>query len=156
MKSVVRLILGVIFTLALVVGSACGSTPSSSSTSSSSPKSSPSAGGNLDTQVPMPTGFPSDVPLYPGARLTSAGSFTSNGTTTWGMEWETLDGVDKVQAFYAVKLAQGDWALSFSGSTNGNYSAIFNRKSSSTVGGILGVDGSSGITKISLALTNAG
>jgi hypothetical protein len=46
--------------------------------------------------------------------------------------------------------------LSFSGSTNGNYSAIFNRKSSSNVGGILGVDPSSGFTKISLALTNAG
>jgi hypothetical protein len=157
MKSVVHLILGVIFTLALVAGSACGSTQPSSSTSNASPKSSPSsAGGSLDTPVSMPSGFPSDVPIYPGARLTSAGSFASNGTTTWGMEWETLDGVDKVQAFYAARLAQGDWTLSFSGSTNGNYSAIFNRKSSSNVGGILGVDGSSGITKISLALTNGG
>ena len=102
----------------------------------------------------MPSGFPADFPIYPGARLTSATTSTSNGATDWGMEWETLDGVDKVQAFYAAKLAQGDWTLSFSGSTNGNYSAIFVRKSSSTAGGILGVDTSSGITKISLVLTN--
>jgi hypothetical protein len=159
MKFALRLVLGAIVTLALVLGSACGaSTSSSSTTSNSSPKVSGSSagGGTLDPQVSMPSGFPSDVPIYPGARLTSAGSFTSNGTTTWGMEWETLDSVDKVQAFYTAKLALGDWTLSFSGSTNGAFSAIFNRKSSSNVGGILGVDGSTGITKISLALTNGG
>jgi hypothetical protein len=161
MKLVMRLILGVTLTLAVLVGSACGASTSSStssSTSNSSPNvSSSSAGaGHLDPQVSMPAGFPSDVPIYTGARLTSSGSFTSNGATTWGMEWETADGVDKVQAFYTAKLNQGDWTLSFSGSTNGAFSAIFNRKTNSKVGGILGVDGSSGITKISLALTNAG
>ncbi len=103
----------------------------------------------------MPSGFPSDFPIYTGARLTSASNFGSNGTTTWGMEWESVDSVDKVQAFYTAKLNQGDWTLSFSGSTNG-FSAIFNRKSNSKVGGILGLDRSTGIIKISLALTNAG
>ena len=157
MKFASRATLTVIFTLALMAGSACGAS-TSSSTSNASPKASSTStgGGTLDVQVSMPAGFPSDVPIYPGARLTSAGSFNSNGTTTWGMEWETLDSVDKVQTFYTGKLAQGDWTLSFSGSSNGNFSAIFNRKSSSNVGGILGVDGSSGITKISLALTNGG
>jgi hypothetical protein len=72
------------------------------------------------------------------------------------MEWQTLDGVDKVQAFYTAKLATGDWSLSFPTSANGVFSATFNRKSNSKVGGILGIDGSSGITKISLALTNGG
>lgn len=104
----------------------------------------------------MPSTFPSDVPIYSGARLTSAINFGSNGTTTWGMEWQTLDGVDKVQAFYTAKLATGDWSLSFPTSGNGAFSATFNRKSNSKVGGILGIDGSSGITKISLALTNGG
>ena len=104
----------------------------------------------------MPSTFPSDVPIYTGARLTSAINFGSNGTTTWGMEWQTVDGVDKVQAFYTAKLAMGDWSLSFPTSANGAFSATFNRKSNSKVGGILGIDGSSGITKISLALTNGG
>src|ERR1700682_2015615 len=112
--------------------------------------------GALDPEVAMPSTFPSDVPTYPGARLTSAINFGSNGTTTWGMEWETLDGVDTVQAFYTARLGQGDWSLSFPTATNGAFSATFNRKSNSKVGGILGIDGSSGITKISLALTNGG
>lgn len=100
----------------------------------------------------MPSGFPPDFPFYPGARLTAAAQFASNGQIAWGLEWETLDGADKVQAFYAARLAQGDWALSFSGIANGAYSAVFTRKSNSKVNGILGADGSSGVTKISLAL----
>lgn len=155
MKIVVRLILGVILTLALVVGSACGGS-TSSSTSNSSPKASGTGGGNLDPQVSLPINFPSDFPVYAGARLVSAGTFTSNGTSTWSMDWETSDSVDKVQAFYTAKLAEGDWAISFSGGSNGAFSAIFNRKSNSSVGGILGVGVTTGITTINLALTNGG
>ena len=103
----------------------------------------------------MPSGFPSDVPIYAGARLTAAATFAANGQTTWGMEWETLDSVDKVQAFYSAKLSQGDWNLGFSGTANGSFSAIFNRKSNSKFAGILGADGSSGVTKISLSLASA-
>lgn len=161
MKSA-RPIVGAIFCLAVVVGSACGaSTSSSTSTPHSSPNASSSAaassspGVSLDPQVAMPSGFPSDVPIYTGARLTSAGNFASNGATTWGMEWETAGGIDKVRAFYTAKLNQGDWTSSFSGSANGAFAVIFNRKSNSKVGGILGVDGSTGFTKISLALTSA-
>lgn len=157
MKFVRRLILGVILTLALVVGPACGAS-TSSSTSNPSPQSStaPVGGVKLDPQVAVPSGFPSDMPIYPGARLTSAGNFTSNGTTSWSMVWQTLDSVDKVQAFYTAKLAQGDWAISFSGSQNGSYSAIFNRKSNSNVGGILAVGVNIGITEVTLELTNGG
>ena len=103
----------------------------------------------------MPAGFPADVPVYTGARLTSAAAFTSNGQATWGMEWETFDSVAMVTAFYTAKLNQGDWTLTFSGGANGAFSAVFARKSNSRVGGILGVDGSSGLTKISLALAGS-
>ncbi|HEV2035821.1 MAG TPA: hypothetical protein VGU71_16785 [Candidatus Dormibacteraeota bacterium] len=158
MKLAIRLILGVMVTLALVVGSACGastSSSSSSSTSNSSPQPSTAPGGvKLDPQVSMPSGFPFDVPIYPGARLVFAGNSISNGTTTWSMTWQTVDSVDKVQAFYTAKLAQGDWTISFSGSSNGSYSAIFNRKSNSNVGGIMGVGTNVGITEMSLVLTN--
>jgi hypothetical protein len=100
----------------------------------------------------MPAGFPADVPIYAGARLTSAAHFTSNGQATWGMEWETFDSVDKVTAFFTAKLNQGDWTLTFSGAANGAFSAVFARRSNPKVGGILGVDGTFGVTKISLAL----
>jgi hypothetical protein len=71
------------------------------------------------------------------------------------MEWETLDGLDKVKGFYSSKLSQGDWNIQFSGSANSSFSAIFNRKSTSNFAGILGADASSGVTKISLSLAGA-
>lgn len=131
---------------------------SAHSTPTASPIVSPLAQptGKLDAEVPMPPGFPSDVPVYPGARLTAGASFTSSGIVTWGMEWETLDSLDKVQNFYASKLSQGDWTINFKGSANGTFSAVFARKSNSRYGGIVGADGTSGVTKISLSLVSPG
>lgn len=103
----------------------------------------------------MPPDFPSDVPVYPGARLTAGAKFASSGQTTWGMEWETLDTIERVHTFYAGKLSQGDWTIQFSGATGTSFSAVFTRKSNSKSAGILGADGSSGVTKISLSLVNA-
>ena len=101
----------------------------------------------------MPNGFPSEVPIYPGARLTAAAAFPDNGQTKWGVEWETLDAVDKVQAFYSSKLSQGDWNSQFTAG-NGSFTATFNRKSNSKFAGVLGADGSSGVTKISMYLAS--
>ena len=162
MKSATRLCMAGFFALALAAGSACGG--GSSSTASSSRSASPSAKATvsptgpsqLDPAVPTPSGFPADIPVYPGARLTAGATFSGNGVTTWGMEWETLDGVDKVQAFYSSKLSQGDWTIQFSGSANGSFSAMFSRKSNSSAAGILGADGSSGVTKISLSFAGPG
>lgn len=103
----------------------------------------------------MPADFPADVPIYPGARLTAGAKFPTNGKVDWGMEWETLDSVDKVHTFYADKLSQGDWTIQFSGATGTSFSAVFTRKSNDRSTGIVGADGSSGVTKISLSLVNA-
>ena len=100
----------------------------------------------------MPPGFPADVPIYTGARLTAAASFTSTGLVAWGMEWQTLDGVDKVEAFYRTRFSQGDWKITFNGSANGAFAAGYSRKSNSKAGGLLGADGTSGITRITLSL----
>ncbi len=100
----------------------------------------------------MPVGFPSDVPIYPGARLTSGAGFTDNGQTQWGMTWETPDSVDKVHDFYSSKLSQGDWNITFNSNANGSFAATFNRKSNSKVTGGLSADSSSGVTKISMFL----
>ena len=103
----------------------------------------------------MPAGFPPDVPIYTGARLTAGAAFAANGQTTWGMEWETLDAVDKVQAYYAGKLNQGDWTVQITGVVSGAFSATFSRKSNSKFGGILGAAGASGMTRISMSLAGA-
>jgi hypothetical protein len=150
------------FRVAVVIAfaaSACtiggASSAQSAQPSASSPFTSASPTPKLDPKVALPAGFPADVPIYTGARLTSAAAFTSNGQSTWGMVWETFDSVDKVTAFYTAKLNQGDWTVTFSGTASGAFSAVFARKSNSKVGGILGADSSSGLTKISLALAGS-
>ena len=102
--------------------------------------------------MPLPADFPADLPIYPGARLTAAAKFSANGETTWGMEWETLDGIDKVHAFYAARLSQGDWTIQFGGAVASAFAATFTRKSDAKVSGVLSADSSSGVTKISLSL----
>lgn len=109
----------------------------------------------MDPEVPMPPGFPSDVPIYTGARLTAAAPFTSNQQTAFGMEWETLDGIDKVQASYKAKFSAGDWTITFMDSPPDTFRATFSRKSNSRISGLLSADGSSGVTKISLSLLTA-
>jgi hypothetical protein len=147
------------FAVIVLGGPACRSLGGSAAAASPSPspstKAAPTVASKLDAAVPTPAGFPTDVPIYPGARLTAGAAFAANGQTTWGMEWETLDTVDKVQAFYQSKLSQGDWTVQFTGSANGQFSATFGRKSNSKFAGILGADGSSGVTKISMSLGGA-
>ena len=136
----------------LLMGCACGSSTTSSSASPASPSVSGVAGsGKLDPAVSMPNGFPSDFPVYPGSRLTVAGQVTANGQTTWGLQWETLDSVDAVQAFYMKRLNEGDWTLTYNGSSNGSFSAIFSRKSNRKDAGILTVELESDVTHIALA-----
>ena len=152
-----RVALALALTVVLGAASACGdgagNKASSARQASPSPKVTPSPS-KLDPEVAMPDGFPADVPIYPGARLTAAAKFTSGTQTTWGMNWETLDSVDKVQAFYSTKLSQGDWSIQFKGSSNASFAATFSRKSNPKSSGIIGADGSSGVTKISLSLVS--
>ncbi|TMD92767.1 MAG: hypothetical protein E6I73_01655 [Chloroflexi bacterium] len=108
--------------------------------------------GKLDGAVTMPNGFPSDFPVYPGSRLTAARQVLANGQTTWGVVWETLDGVDQVQNFYVNKLSDGDWMLTYNGSGSGTFSAIISRKSNQKDAGILTVESESNVTHIALAL----
>jgi hypothetical protein len=109
--------------------------------------------GTLGAVVPMPIGFPSDFPTYPGARLTEAGMFTPDGATSWGLEWQTLDGPSKVQTFFIAKLRAGDWTLlTHAGTATTAFSATFRRKSAPTVAGTLGVTRSAGVTKITVVL----
>ena len=145
--------------LAVLLVAACSIAPGGGAASSargSTPSGTPlaKASGGLGAQVPMPPDFPADVPIYTGARLTAGASFTSSGQTAWGMEWETLDSVAKVQAFYAKQLNQGDWTVHFTDSSGGSFAATYARKSNSHVGGTLAANSTSGVTKILLTLVS--
>jgi len=110
--------------------------------------------GHLDAQVATPSGFPGDVPVYSRARLTVGAKFSSSGQVSWGMEWQTLDSVAKVQAFYADKLNQGDWTITFTNNATNNFSATFARKSNPNVQGSIGAGTASGVTRISMSLVS--
>lgn len=134
----------------LVVSCSMGSAASPSPTVSGSPLPGPS--GKLSAQVPMPVSFPADVPIYPKARLTAAAAFPSSAPTSWGMEWQTLDPVSKVYAYYAAQMNQGNWAIQFTGTTADSFSATFKRKSDPNVTGTLVSDSAGGVSKILMSL----
>jgi hypothetical protein len=157
-----RVFLGALAALMLLTGcsqlSGLGSTagtPSAPATPTGSPLA--RASGQLDAEVPMPEGFPADLPVYPKARLTAGASFTSTGQVAWGMEWETLDDPSKVETYYARQLSQGDWTLTVNKQTNGAvYAATFARKSNSHDKGTLAINSDSGVTTIALSLLSSG
>lgn len=104
----------------------------------------------------MPSDFPTTFPIYLGARLTEASltaNFPLNGKSTWGMVWETLDDASAVWEYYMSRLNHGEWTVVLTGRPHGDYSAIFNSRSGSNAGGMLGVLVVGPVTKISLALT---
>lgn len=142
----------------VVVLGACstGGSGTASTTPSGSPVPTPLAGpsGKLNAQVPMPVGFPADVPIYPNSRLTSGAAFVSTGQASWGMEWQTLDAASRVQSFYAAKLAQGDWAIKFSATSETAFAATFQRKSTTTVTGTLAASSVDGLTRILMSLVS--
>ena len=134
-------------------GTASSATPSARATPNASPVATTPA--TLDPAVTMPAGFPADLPIYPKARLTEAASFAASGApTVWGVEWETLDSVAKVRAFYAAKLGQGDWTITFSGTANGAFAASYARRSNKKVGGLIGAQSAAGVTRITLSLSS--
>jgi hypothetical protein len=103
----------------------------------------------------MPTGFPSDFPIYPGSRLIQQAKFSGGGQTNWGLEWTTADSTTKVQTFFMARLSSGDWVLvTHSGSAATSYSDSFRRNSDPRTSGTLQIAaGGGGITKISVVLS---
>lgn len=59
----------------------------------------------------LPNGFPSDFPIYPGAKLSS--SWTTGGEDGKGISvvWETSDSADQVMNFYKNKLSAASWKI---------------------------------------------
>lgn len=157
-----RVFLGAFAAVLLLTGCShipgMGSKTAATASASASPTGSPlaKASGQLDAEVPMPAGFPADLPVYPKARLTAGASFSSSGQVAWGMEWETTDSPSKVQAFYAKQMSQGDWTLTVNNQTSGAaYAATFARNSNSHETGTLAINSDAGVTTIALSLLSS-
>jgi hypothetical protein len=140
--------------IALVLAAvACGGQSATTPSPSGSPLA--QASGRLGAEVPMPAGFPADVPVYPKARLTAAAGFPVAAPTSWGMEWQSLDGVAAVQAYYKDKLNHGDWTLTVTSTSATEFKATFGRKSDRSVIGTLDVTAAPGVVKILMSLVTA-
>lgn len=58
--------------------------------------------------VKVPDDFPTDMPLYPGSKVTAATSASTLGSMSVGLT--TADAMDKVGAYYAANMPAQGWA----------------------------------------------
>jgi hypothetical protein len=157
-----RVFMGALAALLLVTG--CSQLPGFSSKAAATPSASASptgsplakASGQLDAEVPMPPGFPADVPVYPKARLTAAASFVSTGQVAWGMEWETVDPPASVDAFYKGKLNSADWTLTVKSQTPALFAGTITRKNSNNTTGTLAINADGSLVTIAMSLLTSG
>jgi hypothetical protein len=114
---------------------------------------SPAAHSSLDPAVVLPSDFPKDFPVYPGARPTFFGGDSSFGTTILTINWETTDSIDQAYAWYQTSLDQGDWTISSKTAGADGDSISFARKSkSSCVGDMAISQRSPGVTQINVTV----
>lgn len=141
----------VVVLAAVVLGAGCSHIPGLGK-AQASPSASSSAAAAVDSPIPTPAGFPTDVPVYPKARLTAGASFTSPGQATWGMEWETTDGAGVVRAYYEKQFSTGDWTLQVTNTSDLVLAGTIGRKSNPNEKGTLAVNNDNAVTVIALSL----
>ncbi len=105
----------------------------------------------FDSGGKLPEGFPSDFPVYPGAKVT--GSFSASGDNNSkgsSVVWETSDDVAKVGGYFKTELPKAGWTISTDYSTAETITLTFEKGAYS---GFLGVTkGSDGKTAISVTI----
>ena len=66
-------------------------------------------GGEVSTSNKLPSDFPSDFPIYGGAKVVGSVKGDQQGLKGFFVTWETGDDVDKVTAFYKKEFEKGPW-----------------------------------------------
>lgn len=99
--------------------------------------------------VPLPQGFPADLPLYPSAKVTTG---TKTGETMM-VGLESGDPVRKVAAFYEDKLAANGWKIQQTTNT-ADGGMVFGAKGNHTCSVIFGTSGKQ--TTVCLSVTAKG
>lgn len=66
-------------------------------------------GGQVGSNLDVPDGFPSDIPLYPGLNLYGASAVPGGGFSLAAL---SDDDVDTISAWYASRMTQGGWTAS--------------------------------------------
>lgn len=97
----------------------------------------------------LPDNFPSDIPIYPDAKLASSWVASGDGTDGLSLIWETDDSVSKVSNYYENELENAGWTLSFTSETEGSTTYAFEKNDMS---GFIGITVEESKTVISLTL----
>lgn len=112
-------------------------------------------GGEVSTSNKLPSDFPSDFPVYGGAKVVGSVKGDQKGQLGFFVTWETGDQVDKVTDFYKKEFEKGPWksesTLESNGTTilgakkDGKTAAltIARGDNKTTIGAFLGDDNSS-------------
>ncbi len=75
-------------------------------------------GGQVPVSDKIPDSFPSDYPVYSGAKVKGSTRSTTQGITGTSVIWESGDSVDKVSKFYTDEFASGNWKAASNGQVN--------------------------------------
>lgn len=73
----------------------------------------------------LPSGFPSDIPLYAGQLISSSQKSAGEGYTTWNVSADSKDSLSTVEKFFTGKL--GDWTSSSQGESNGSKYFVYSK-----------------------------
>lgn len=66
----------------------------------------------------LPDNFPSDYPVYGGAKVQGSYSGSTEGINGTVVTWETGDSLDKVKSFYTDAFGKGAWKADSNGEVN--------------------------------------
>jgi hypothetical protein len=113
----------------------------------------------LPAEVALPNDYPSDVaPIPDGARVTQASSYTTEGKTSFAVDYLTKDDPESVADFYDSKVPGNGWSQTSRLSSNGEiYLTYDNQAEGSEL--VLSVAPSSdyeGYTEVTIVLTTGG
>lgn len=108
-------------------------------------------GGKVSVGNKVPDGFPSDFPIYGGAKVTSGYKGSQGGQEGFVVVWETGDDVQKVTDFYKEKLSSGSWTTSGEFTSNGSTSLTVTNPAAK-LAGALSIGEADGKTSISVFL----
>lgn len=97
----------------------------------------------------LPEGFPTDFPVYPGAKIVN--SFTANTEGKDGMSvvWESSDSVGAVSGFYKTNLVSNGWKTTATFEQAGSMTTSFEKEG---WGGFMGITTAEGKTTISATI----
>ena len=120
-------------------------------------KTTPQPAAGSSEKISLPVNFPSDFPIYNGAKLlVGRQDLDSGGNPLYLAGWSTKDDYSKVAAFYNQNLVAKGWLITKKTQPNANMKQYQFKKSTGLLRGILKIfkDPKTGETGFSVSITD--